>query len=91
MPLIDVCDYFLDIHSFNNPSKPFVFQDSDKDDFKKFAACLGVEDIVIGWNDYFPPAASDFSSGLSYAIKQGKIGAVIECGPTPRSTINRRR
>ena len=79
MNLIDQCDYLLDLHSTKSSTAPFVFQDSDDVAHKDFTDALGIEHIVVGWNHYFNKQATP-QSGLAYAIRNGKTGAVIECG-----------
>ncbi len=93
MPLIDACDYFLDLHSFFYPSEAFTFQDANGPEFEAFADAVGIENIIVGWGEYFPPTNTNFCSGMTYAIKQGKIGAVVECGShdDPNSVVNAKR
>ena len=76
--LIEDHDYLIDLHSFSTPSAPFVFQDSNRPACAAFADHLGIENILVGWDDYF--GENSFSSLQSYALSQDKIPATVECG-----------
>ncbi|MFA6279320.1 MAG: succinylglutamate desuccinylase/aspartoacylase family protein [Bdellovibrionales bacterium] len=83
VPLIDACDWILDLHSYEADGPAFVFQDVDNKKTETFARCLGSYPIVTGWLDmYAAPDASVTNGGdtVSYAHLQGKTGVVIECG-----------
>jgi predicted deacylase len=79
IPLIEEADYILDLHSCSTQTPPFVFQDSNTDQAADFCKNLGVDFVIVGWNDYF--AGQDIPASVqAYGNKIGKICATIECG-----------
>ena len=57
-PLIDECDYLLDIHSVHTPGgHPFTFIDNDMPAHKAFVSAMGLGYILSGWNKLYAARA----------------------------------
>jgi predicted deacylase len=81
LPLIDECDYFLDIHSVHAPSAPpFTFIDSDNAEHQAFVRAMGLDYILTGWSRLYAGAGRNQPSSTDYAQDRGKIAVCIECG-----------
>lgn len=79
IPLIEEADYILDLHSCSTQTPPFVFQDNDTPQAAEFCKNLGVDFVIVGWNDYF--AGDDIPASVqAYGNTIGKVCATIECG-----------
>jgi N-alpha-acetyl-L-2,4-diaminobutyrate deacetylase len=77
--LIEDADYILDLHSCNTQTPAFAFQDNDTPDAAEFCSHLGVDFIIVGWNDYF--SNQDIPASVQgYGNNIGKTCATIECG-----------
>lgn len=88
-PLLEQCDFLLDLHSDPSGNVPFVFVGSfDRADEVAFAACLGAPHIVAGWAQTYArmgrgakERSSDESTGTTeYARRFGAQTVTLECG-----------
>ncbi|MDY0028797.1 MAG: succinylglutamate desuccinylase/aspartoacylase family protein [Pseudobdellovibrionaceae bacterium] len=76
--LIGECDYLLDIHSTHSAGDPaFSFADRSKPRSMEFAKALGVDTIILDWEQVYP--GEDFSTE-AYANRMGKVGITLEAG-----------
>ena len=80
-PLIDECDYMVDLHSLHTPGgRPFIFIDNDMPAHEAFVRSLGLNYILSGWNKLYADAGLDQPASTDYAESRGKIAACVECG-----------
>ncbi len=77
-PLVDECDYLLDIHSLSTSSKSFVCLDFDEPAYEDIALAVGVEHVTCGWWKVFSGTPS--WDTMKYAHEQGKVATLVECG-----------
>jgi predicted deacylase len=84
IPLIDDCDYLLDMHAYEDPSPdapPFVFQDYPEPLATTFTKALGIRDVFTGWPEMYEAVPNYQENGTNaYAWAQGKIALTVECG-----------
>lgn len=86
-PLLEKCDYLLDLHSCTAPSEAFVILGGDYHDPKNvsFAKGVGASRILWGWaeavgsNDNIPDPRHAFGM-TEYAREHGATAVTIECG-----------
>jgi uncharacterized protein len=86
-PMLAACDVLLDVHSYTVGGPAFASVDKAKDDEKAFAAMLGAQSLICGWEAAYAAtgrhagAHSDESIGTTeYARRHGAMAALIECG-----------
>jgi predicted deacylase len=80
-PLIDECDYLVDLHSLHTPGgRPFIFIDNDIPAHEAFVRAMGLNYILAGWNKLYAEAGLDQPASTDYAESRGKIAACVECG-----------
>ena len=90
-PLLADCDVLLDLHSYPDGSKPFVFvEDVRSEAARAFASCLGPETLLSGWGEAYAASPSgkpqtpkhpDESTGTTeYARRFGALSVTMECG-----------
>lgn len=75
---IENADCVLDIHSMPSNGTEFVFQDFEDTQTSKFIKSLGIKNIVKGWPDLYED--NNDTDTITYAYKNDKIGALVECG-----------
>jgi len=74
-PLMQNCDYFLDLHSAPIAQEPFIVAEQQA---AGFYAQLGLPYIIMGWNKFSGgPTGGD---GENYANKYGAKAATLESG-----------
>jgi succinylglutamate desuccinylase len=74
-PLLQSCDYFLDLHSAPIAQEPFLVAEKQA---AGFYAKLGLPYIIMGWNKFSGgPTGGD---GENYANKYGAKAATLESG-----------
>ena len=86
-PILAACDVLLDIHSYTVGGPAFASVDKTKDNEKNFAAMLGAQSLICGWDAAYAATGrntggnSDESIGTSeYARRHGAMAVLIECG-----------
>ncbi len=78
MPIIEGCDYLLDIHSTHTSGDPaFICIEEGNEESLPFAKSLGVDKICLGWGNMYQE--EDFSTE-GYALKMGTVALTLECG-----------
>jgi predicted deacylase len=79
--LIEEADIVLDLHSYSQGARPFLFLDNDTPENRAFAAALDIPYWVTGWDDVYAQK-QDLNAGdtMSFAKQAGKTGLLIECG-----------
>jgi predicted deacylase len=81
LPLIDECNFFLDLHSVHAlDAPPFCFIDNDKPEHQAFVKAMGLEYILTGWGRLYAGAGLNQPASTDYAQSRGKIAACVECG-----------
>jgi succinylglutamate desuccinylase len=74
-PLLQRCDYFLDLHSAPIAQEPFLVAERDA---AAFYAKLGLPHIIVGWGRFSAgPIGGDAEN---YAASHGAIAATLESG-----------
>lgn len=81
IPLVETCDYVLDIHSLTIASEPFVIQDYLDKNSLAFGAALGFSTMITGW----PEAQKLHQDNPIYDVcacakTYRKASTVVECG-----------
>lgn len=80
-PLVDDCDYLLDLHTFTAEGPPFVFEDYKADGYREMALAQGITYILSGWPSlYRGDAQNEFYDTSRYAYEKGKVTVTSECG-----------
>ncbi len=74
-PLLERCEYFLDLHSAPIAQDPFFVCDEK---YAQFFLTLGEYKIIVGWNTF--ASATIAGDSDSYADKHGAIAATFEAG-----------
>jgi predicted deacylase len=82
VPLVEECDYFLDIHSTSSPSNPCVFVDYPDNESLEFARSLGISEAILGWPELYVQASDPIQAfdTMRLAHEKGKRALIIECG-----------
>jgi uncharacterized protein len=81
LPLIDECDFLLDLHSVHAPgAPPFAFIDNDNPEHQAFVRAIGLDYILTGWDRLYSGAGRNQPASTDYAQSRGKIAACVECG-----------
>jgi predicted deacylase len=86
-PLLDRCDYLLDIHSYRAGGPAFALRgpDTKKEKEEEFIAAMALDHVVYGWDEaYIATGIStdsiEFVGTTEYARRQGAVAATVECG-----------
>jgi len=86
-PLLADCDVVLDIHSYTVGGAAFASVDNTNEKEKEFAAILGAEALIGGWEDAYAATSvnsqkdPDESVGTGgYARRHGAMAVTLECG-----------
>jgi predicted deacylase len=90
-PVLADCDVLLDLHSYRDGTKPFIFVESATSErARTFASTLGPETLLTGWAAAYaasnedrakPEKHPDESTGTTeYARRFGALSVTMECG-----------
>jgi len=80
-PLVDRCDYLLDLHSMQSEGEPFAFLNRAVSESEKFCRALGLKWIMKGWPELYREFPDHLSSCTqTYADSKNKPNALVECG-----------
>jgi len=91
--LLEDCDVLLDIHSYTVGGPAFASISKNSPREREFAAVLGAESLIGGWEEAYAASATahsdpNESTGTNgYARRHGALGVTLECGQhkDPRS------
>jgi predicted deacylase len=84
--MIEVCDYFIDLHSTTAGGLPFASVEGGEPEEDKLAAAMGAEVLLFGWHEAYAASGRvntdpDESMGTTaYARKYGAKAVLLECG-----------
>jgi predicted deacylase len=73
-------DYLLDLHSMHENGIPFVFQDSEGEEERKFVLSLGLGHIIKGWGNIYKDCVIKDYTTQHFAEENNIVATTVECG-----------
>lgn len=84
-PILESCDFLLDLHSYNAQGPAFIWAGEESEAEKKFRRALGPTIELFGWEEAYAKLAGERKevSGIGtteYARRFGAVANTLECG-----------
>lgn len=85
-PMIEACDYFIDLHSTTAGGVPFASVEGEDADENMLAAIMGAEALLYGWSEAYAasgrtnPDPNESLGTTAYARHCGAKAVLLECG-----------
>ena len=85
-PMIEGCDYFIDLHSTTAGGIPFASVEGNDEAENKLAAAMGGEVLLFGWHEAYAasgrtnPDPDESMGTTAYARRHGATAVLLECG-----------
>ena len=85
-PMIEACDYLIDLHSTTAGGVPFASVEGDNEDENRLAAAMGAEVLLYGWHEAYAasgradPNPDESIGTTAYARRYGAKAVLLECG-----------
>lgn len=85
-PMLEACDYFIDIHSTTAGGIPFASVTGNVEEENKLAAAMGAEVLLFGWKEAYVASGkvnldpNESMGTTGYARRSGAKGVLLECG-----------